>query len=99
MQSKMDLSVHSYTFSLLYLLKSNELAKEFVSQNGIEKIFSRYLDKECLEDFQIAYNVICALWVVSSHQFAISKFEDYSVTNPSSNLAVDFDHREGGQSA
>lgn len=75
----MELSVHSYTFALLYLLKSNELAKEFVSQNGIERIFSRYLDKECLEDFQIAYNVICALWIVSFHEFAIPSFENYSV--------------------
>jgi hypothetical protein len=35
--------MHAYTFSLLYLLKTNELAKEFVEQNGFE-LFSKYLD-------------------------------------------------------
>jgi hypothetical protein len=92
MQSKMDLSVHSYTFSLLYLLKSNELAKEFVNQKGIEKIFSRYLDRECLEDFQIAYNVICALWIISAHGFALPKFEDFSVRVLLLTCPLDFDH-------
>jgi hypothetical protein len=61
------------------LLKTNELAKEFVSQNGFH-IFSRYLENDCVEDFQIAYNVICALWVISSHPFALTGFEDFGLS-------------------
>jgi hypothetical protein len=68
--------VHAYTFALMYLLKTNELAKEFVDMNGFD-LYARLLDKDCIEDYQIAYNVICALWVISYHEFAIKGFEDY----------------------
>lgn len=64
----------------MYLLKSNELAKEFVNLGGFE-LYSQYLEKNCLEDHQIAYNVVCGLWIISYHQFAITGFEDYRVTN------------------
>lgn len=58
--------MHAYTFALLYVLKTNELAQEFVDQNGFE-IISRYLEYECIEDHQVAYNVIGALWIISYH--------------------------------
>jgi hypothetical protein len=71
--------MHAYTFALLYLLKTNELAKEFIDQNGFE-LFSKYLDFECIEDHQVAYNVIGALWIISYHPFANKGFEDYRVS-------------------
>lgn len=46
---KLILSVHAYTFCLMYLLKTNELAQDFVDQNGFE-LFSTYLDNDCLKD-------------------------------------------------
>ena len=62
----------------MYLLKTNELAKDFVDQGGFE-LFHRYLNNECLKNHQIAYNVICSLWIISYHQFALRGFEDYRV--------------------
>lgn len=71
-----SVSLHAYTFALMYLLKTNELAKEFVTQGGFE-IFHRYLNNECIKNHQIAYNVICSLWIISYHQFAAVGFEEY----------------------
>ena len=73
-----QVSLHTYTFALMYLLKTNELAKEFVDHNGFE-LYSQFLDKECLDDHQIAYNVCCGLWIISFHQFAMKGFEDFRV--------------------
>lgn len=81
-KSSLRLSTYAYTFSFVYLLKTNELAQEFVEQNGFE-IFSKFLEPngECFSDHQIAYNVVCALWIISYHEFAIQKgFEDYRVS-------------------
>lgn len=61
---------------MMYLLKSNELAKEFVDQNGFE-LLTNYLEDQCLSDHQIAYNVVCTLWIISNHKFAMKGFEDY----------------------
>ena len=63
----------------MYLLKTNELAKEFVEFGGFE-LFANYLDDQCISDHQIAYNVVCALWIISYHPFAHSGFENYSVS-------------------
>ena len=60
----------------MYLLKTNELAKEFVDHNGFA-LYSKLLDRECLEDYQIAYNVVCGLWIISYHEFASKGFEDF----------------------
>jgi hypothetical protein len=68
--------MHAYTFALLYLLKTNELAREFTEQNGFD-LFSKFLSYECIEDHQVAYNVIGALWIISYHDFALKGFEDY----------------------
>ena len=42
--------MHAYTFALMYLLKTNELAKEFVDMNGFD-LFARLLDRDCIEDY------------------------------------------------
>ncbi len=65
----------------MYLLKTNELAREFERSGGFD-IFSKLLDSQdgdCIKDHQVAYNVICALWIVSYHSFALKRFEDYSL--------------------
>ena len=72
------LSKQAYTFSLMYLLKTNELAYEFSRSQGF-KIFADLLEKECTEDHQVAYNVVSALWILSSHEFSLKYFEDYSL--------------------
>jgi hypothetical protein len=59
-------------------MKTNELAKDFIDANGFE-LFSKLLEKECIDDYQIAYNVICTLWVLSYHSFAAPGFEDFRV--------------------
>jgi hypothetical protein len=59
----------------MYLVKINELAQEFVELNGINKLI-QMLDNQCLSDYQIAYNVLASLWVLSYHEFAIKFFEN-----------------------
>lgn len=39
-------------------------------------MFARLLEKQCIEDFQIGYNVVCTLWVISYHEFALPYFQD-----------------------
>lgn len=46
-----------------------------MAQNGFA-IFSKYLDYECIEEHQVAYNVIGALWILSVHEFAQKGFEE-----------------------
>jgi len=72
------LSKHAYTFCLMYLVKTNELARDFEHNGGFE-IFSKMLDNDCTEDHQVAYNVISALWIISFHPFSMRRFEDYSL--------------------
>lgn len=68
------ISANAYTFSIDYLVKINELAREFVELNGINKLIEM-LDNQCLNDYQIAYNVLVALWILSYHDFAAKYFE------------------------
>jgi V-type H+-transporting ATPase subunit H len=77
-RDKMQLSTHAYTFCLMYLLKTNELASEFERSGGFT-VFSKLLDSTCTEDHQVAYNVVCALWITSFHPFALKRFEDYNL--------------------
>lgn len=74
-KKKPNISLHAYTFAIMYLVKTNELAKEFVDQGGFE-LFSNYLNYECIKNYQIAYNVINALWIISYHPFSSRGFED-----------------------
>ena len=78
MRGDLKVSRQAYTFSLMYLLKTNELAYNFTRNHGF-KIFSNLLEKECTEDHQVAYNVVAALWILSYHQFTLKDFEDYSL--------------------
>jgi len=74
-KKKPNISLHAYTFAIMYLVKTNELAKDFVDQGGFE-LFSNYLNYECIKNYQIAYNVINALWIISFHPFSSRGFED-----------------------
>lgn len=49
-KQKPNISLQAYTFSLMYLLKTNELAKEFVDQGGFD-LFQGYLNMECLKNY------------------------------------------------
>ncbi len=42
-KQRLNLSENAYTFSLMYMLKTNELAKDFVDQGGFD-LFSQFLD-------------------------------------------------------
>ena len=82
LQSKMDwssnmLSPVAQSFAIMTLMKTNFLAKEFSSALGFQ-IMHQYLDGPCLENAQIAYNIIAALWVLSHHEFSHPYFEDYT---------------------
>lgn len=35
------------------------------------------LQRECVKNGQIAYNVCCALWILTAHDFAIEHFTDF----------------------
>jgi hypothetical protein len=72
----LQISYNAYTFALMYLLKTNDLAREFERSQGFE-IFSELLETKCVSENQIAYNVIAALWIVSYHPFTLKRFEDY----------------------
>jgi V-type H+-transporting ATPase subunit H len=73
------ISASAYTFSILYLIKINELAKEFVELNGINKLIAM-LDNQCLGDYQISYNVLVTLWILSYHDFAIKHFQNVDLS-------------------
>lgn len=81
----------------MYLLKTNDLAKAFCAQGGFDQV-SDYLEHQCLSDHQIAYNVICTLWIISYHSFAVTGFENYKVR---SHILIKFvlvnDHWKGLQ--
>ena len=66
MRGALKVSTQAYTFSLMYLLKTNELAYNFTRNHGF-KIFSNALDDECTKDHQVAYNVVSTLWILSYH--------------------------------
>jgi V-type H+-transporting ATPase subunit H len=71
------LSPHAQSFAIMTLVKTNQLAREFSNVLGFN-ILSKYLDGPCLQNAQIAYHVISALWILSFHEFAHSFFEDYT---------------------
>lgn len=88
------LSANAYTFSIMYLIKINELAKEFVELNGINKLIEM-LDFQCLNDYQIAYNVLVTLWILSYHDFALKYFENPTMDLIEKSLKIlDFFNKE-----
>ena len=62
----------------MFMLKTNELAKKFIDTQGMD-IFHRMLQRECIENGQIAYNVCCALWILTAHDFALVHFTDFKL--------------------
>jgi hypothetical protein len=78
MRGNLTESIQAYTFSLMYLLKTNELDYNFTRSHGF-KIFSDLLDDDCTKEHKVAYNVVSALWILSYHQFTLKDFEDYSL--------------------
>ena len=71
-------SMHAYTFALMTICKKNELAREISNAMGF-KILYEILTGPCLENPQIAYNVVATLWILSYNDFNSKYFEDYSL--------------------
>lgn len=69
-EHRRQLSTICFTHCLMFLLKTNELASEFVNKRGFE-IYVDLLKGDCLNSGQIAYNTVCALWILSHHSFAV----------------------------
>lgn len=88
------ISANAYTYSVMYLCKINELAREFVDLNGIQKLIEM-LENECLNDYQIAYNVLVTLWILSYHDFALKSFESPALDLIEKSLKIlDFFNKE-----
>ena len=73
------LSPHTYTHCLMYMLRINKLAQNFVSQRGFY-ILHKLLNSELIQqEPQIAYNVCCCFWILSYHKFALAHFQDFKL--------------------
>ena len=70
--------MNAYTFALMTILKTNDLAKEYSTKHSFAMI-SNLLDNECLNSYQVSYNVLCMLWILSYHTFTHQYFEDYTL--------------------
>jgi len=77
-EEEYSLSVNAYTFAIMTLMKTNELARLFEGSQNF-KMLSNLLEKECLQSSQIAYQVVCTLWILSYHEFTHKYFEDYEL--------------------
>ena len=62
----------------MYLVKTNEIAQHFSERDGF-KTLSSWLDRHAVADHQVAYNVVCTLWTLSYHDFALKYFEDLNL--------------------
>jgi len=60
------ISYLAYSYSMMYLMKINELAESFFEHHGLSKL-QFLLEGECLGDYQLAYNVLVILWILSYH--------------------------------
>jgi len=76
---KPSLSINAYTFALMTILKTNDLAKEFSTKQSFTSI-SYLLDNDCLSSHQVSYNVLCMLWILSYHEFTHEYYEDYTMS-------------------
>lgn len=72
------ISLNAFSFALMTLMKTNQLAREFSNALGF-KILNDFLDGPCLENAQIAYQVVATLWVLSYQDFSHPYLEDYSL--------------------
>lgn len=71
------LSKIAFTTALMYMVKTNELARDFCDRQGF--FLMKCLLEDCTKISQIAYNVTCTLWILSFHPFAIKGFTDYQL--------------------
>lgn len=69
-----NLSAHAYTASMMNLLKINELAISYTEFQGINTLQGILLT-DALDDYQIAYNTLCCLWIMSYHPECMKQFE------------------------
>mmetsp|Transcript_19642 Transcript_19642/g.30293 ORF Transcript_19642/g.30293 Transcript_19642/m.30293 type:complete len:384 (+) Transcript_19642:2-1153(+) len=76
--NSLTLSVNAYTFALMTILKTNQLAREFSTQHSFGMI-ANLLEGPCLESPQVGYNVVCTLWILSYHDYTQKFFEDYTL--------------------
>lgn len=76
---KLEVSITGYTFCLLTLLKTKELAIKFSTKSSFDLI-AKMLDGPCQRHGQVGYNVVSMLWILSFHPFARSYFEDYNLS-------------------
>lgn len=74
-----DMSREALTHCLMFLLKTNELAKKFVDNQGM-LIYHRMLQRECITNGQIAYNVCCGLWILTALDAAMEHFTDFKLS-------------------
>ena len=72
------LSKVCFTHCLMYMVKTNELAKDFVDRQGFQ-LFKVLLEDDCIKNGQIAYNVVCTLWILTYHPFALKGFTDFQL--------------------
>lgn len=78
-ENRRQLHTICFTHCLMFLMKTNELALEFVNKRGFE-IYVDLLKNECLSSGQVAYNTVCALWILSHHSFAIQGLTDFTLS-------------------
>lgn len=71
------LSARCMTNCLMFLVKSNSLAKKFIEKRGFSHI-EQLLKNDCLQNEHIAYNVLCTLWILSYHKESLVHFADFS---------------------
>ena len=87
-------SLQCLTHSLMFLLKINEVAEQFIRKRGFD-IYSTLLQNECNTDAQIAYNVCCGLWILSSNPAALDSFRDFQLNIIESiSKILDFSNKE-----
>lgn len=73
------MSREAFTHCLMFLLKTNELAKKFVDSQGMI-IYQKMLLNECIQNGQIAYNVCCGLWILTALDAAMEHFTDFKLS-------------------
>ena len=90
-----QLSSHVVTHSLMYLLKINKIAEQFIQTRGFNYLQKVLISTECHQDPQIAYNVCCCFWILSYHKFALHGFQDFQL-NVVEHIAkiLDFSNKE-----
>jgi len=71
------LSIRNMTNCIMFLVKSNTLAKKFIEHRGFVRM-ELLLKGECLTNEHIAYNVLNTLWILSYHPESLAQFADFS---------------------